>query len=269
MEADRRDRPAPSAASSARRRYDGTAVFGPVTIGGYLWSLDQPHGRPQWVAPVGDGAHWGNPVATATGVVYTVDLKGFLEAYEGSTGAPLLHHPMVTSTQGDPPVSWGAVSIARNTVYATVGMSALPNGYLIAYRASETVPALPDAPPAPPAPPVPAGDVGAQVLTGPQAQFYGYATPAVVSTGTSPVTYRNVDLVRHDVVQDPKTDGRAGDGSAPWCGRFPAGKCPLFWTELMGLGESGAVQGLSGLSPGTYSFYCTLHPGMRGTLVRS
>lgn len=248
---------------------DGKNVYGPITTGGYLWSLDRKAGAHRWVTPLADGAHWGNPVATAAGVVWSVSTTGFLEAYEASTGAPLLRHPMVTSTQSDPPISWGAVAIARNTVYATVGMSALPNGYVIAYRASSTVPPVPDAPPAPPVPPNPAGDPAGQVLSGPQAQFYGYATPAVVSSGNVPITYRNVDLVRHDVVQDPKTDGRAGDGSAPWCGRFPAGKCPLFWTELMGLGESSTVQGLSGLAAGTYSFYCTLHPGMRGTLVRA
>ena len=81
-----------------------------------------------------DGAHWGEPVAVANGVVYTVDLKGFLDAYDAATGAPLLHRPMEIDSQGNPTSSWGGVSVARNTVYAAVGITGLKNGYVIAYR---------------------------------------------------------------------------------------------------------------------------------------
>ena len=245
------------------------AVYGPITVAGYLWSLDQRTGLHRWVSPIADGAHWGNPVAVANGIVYTVTTTGLLNAYEATTGALLLSRPMALDVApGDPPISWGAVSVARNTVYATVGMSALPNGYVIAYRPDTSLP-VPDQVPGVPDPlPGPGGGAGPQVLSGPQAQFYGYATPAVVAPDGRPVTYTTADLVKHDVVQDPRTDGVAGDGSAPWCDRFPAGKCPLFWTELLGLGESAPVQGLDGLASGVYSFYCTLHPGMRGRLVK-
>jgi plastocyanin len=41
----------------------------------------------------------------------------------------------------------------------------------------------------------------------------------------------------------------------------------LFWSPLVGLSQTTPVLGVSGLKPGTYSFYCTLHPGMKGKLV--
>ena len=54
---------------------DESGIYGPITIGGYLWSLDRTGGG-RWVTPVADGVHWGNPVALANNIVYTVDLKG-------------------------------------------------------------------------------------------------------------------------------------------------------------------------------------------------
>jgi plastocyanin len=242
-------------------------VYGPIVPAGYLWSLTQQAGTPRWASPVADGAHWGNPVSTANGVVYTVDLKGFLDAYDAATGAPLLARPMAADiASSDPVASWGGVSIARNTVYAAVGITGLSNGYVVGYRPSTTV-SVPD-PPSPPPLPGPSGGSGAStVVAGPEAQFYGYATPAMVVPQGGDLQFSNVDLVRHNVVQDPATDGVAGDGTAPWCGGFPTGACPLFYAPLQGLGESTLVQGVSGLKPGTYTFYCAPHPGMRGTLV--
>src|SRR3954451_2418522 len=103
--------------------YDGKNVYGPVTVGGSLWSLTRSNGLPNWLVPTGDGAHWGNPVSTANGIVYTVGLTGFLDAYDGATGVPLLHHWMGADVApGDAAASWGGVSIARHTLYATVGM---------------------------------------------------------------------------------------------------------------------------------------------------
>jgi hypothetical protein len=77
-------------------------------------------------------------------VAYT----GFPDAYESSTGRPLLHLPMIAATHlrsnailTDPILSWAGVSVARNTVYAAIGVDAegyglpqLPNGYVVAYR---------------------------------------------------------------------------------------------------------------------------------------
>ena len=243
---------------------DKGSVYGPITVGGYAWSIDRAGGTPRWVSPVADGAHWGNPVSMANGVVYTADLTGNLNAFDAATGAPVLKMPMGPSAGGPTP-SWGGVAIARNTVYAAVGITGLPNGYVVAFRpggggGGGGTPA----PPSPPAPPEGANNV----VSGPQAQFYGYATPVIVTPRNGKVSYTNIDLVRHDVVQDPRTDGVAGPSTKPWCGRFPTGKCPVFWTPLMGLGQTTAVRGLDNVKSGkTYTFYCTLHPGMRGRLI--
>ena len=69
-------------------------IYGPITVPDYLWALDAPAGTPTWFAPVGDGAHWGNPVSEANGVVYTVDVKGFLNGYDSTTGAQVLAFPL-------------------------------------------------------------------------------------------------------------------------------------------------------------------------------
>jgi polyvinyl alcohol dehydrogenase (cytochrome) len=125
--------------------FDGTALYVPHSIAGYLVSLDRDAGLPRWVAPTADAVHWGNPVTSANGVVYTVDLKGFLDGYDAGTGAPLLHRPMAlgAATGAAPTLSWGGVTVARNTVYASVGVGltsagaglpAMPDGFVIAYR---------------------------------------------------------------------------------------------------------------------------------------
>jgi polyvinyl alcohol dehydrogenase (cytochrome) len=239
--------------------YDGHNIYGPQTLGGYVWSLDGSGGGQRWVAPVADGAHWGNPVAQANGVVYTVGLTGVLDAYDASTGVPVLHHPMAADVdRGDLAASWGGVSIARNTVYAAIGMTGLPDGTVVAYRPGGTTASANTPTTGPPS---------AEILSGPQGQSYGYLTPVAVVSRTGTLTYTNVDIVRHNVVQDVRADNVHGSRRAPWCTSFRRGQCPLFWSKLVGLSEQAPVLGLKRTKPGTYHFYCTLHPGMKGTLV--
>lgn len=105
------------------------------------------------------------------------------------------------------------------------------------------------------------------VTSTPGAQFYGYTAPAVVIEKGGQVTYVNLDIVQHDLVQDPEADGVGGPKKEPWCKTF-RGKCPVFWTPKIGIGQDTEVLGLENVKPGaTYSFLCTLHPGMRGVLV--
>jgi polyvinyl alcohol dehydrogenase (cytochrome) len=113
--------------------FDENGIYGPLTLGGYLWSIDRASGLNRWFTPVGDGAHWGNPVAVANGVVYTVDLKGFLNAYDTTTGVQVLASPMWFAGGSGLKVSWGGVSIARNTVYGAVGITG-GDGFIVAYR---------------------------------------------------------------------------------------------------------------------------------------
>lgn len=42
---------------------------------------------------------------------------------------------------------------------------------------------------------------------------------------------------------------------------------PLFWAEQIGLGQVSRVNGVPGLWPGTYRFYCSNHPDMQGVLT--
>jgi plastocyanin len=64
------------------------------------------------------------------------------------------------------------------------------------------------------------------------------------------VTFRNLDIVGHDVTASGRTD----DGQ------------PLFRSELVGPQESGPVRGTEYLVTGTYPFVCTIHPGMEAKL---
>jgi plastocyanin len=67
-----------------------------------------------------------------------------------------------------------------------------------------------------------------------------------------PLSFVNLDVVLHDVTSDQK----GPDGT------------PLFRSKLIGLGESAPIEGLDKVEPGKqYGFFCSVHPGMRGTLA--
>lgn len=103
---------------------DGKRIYGPSTIGGELWSIDNGGGY-QWFSTDGGPLKF-NATSVANGVVYTTDMTGFLVAREASTGVVLNRIPL-----GGP--SWGGVSIAGGTVFAAVG-SQSNSGYIAAYR---------------------------------------------------------------------------------------------------------------------------------------
>jgi outer membrane protein assembly factor BamB len=237
--------------------YDGSSVYGPITLPGYLWALSARNGAHRWIGPIADGVHWGNPVAAANGVVYSVDFSGFLNAFDARSGALLAERPLTLGGSGAQSLSWAGVSVARNTIYAAVGVLGLADGFVVAFRpggASDVVDDLGNTPggggggggggPSTPG--------GGAILAGPGASSTGYATPAMVTRVGGPLSFLNLDIVQHDVVaDDPGPDGR-----------------PLFRTKLIGFGESAPVEGLDRVQSGqTYSFYCSVHPGMRGSLA--
>jgi polyvinyl alcohol dehydrogenase (cytochrome) len=245
--------------------HDGSSVFGPVTVPGHLWSVSGDAGAYRWFAPTGDGAHWGNPVSVANGVVYTLDLSGALMAFDARTGALLNKRPLAAGgTKSAQSLSWGGVAIARNTVYANTGMGSLPEGYIVALR-----PGAPQDLPEDVAETVIGGGgggggddggggdggqapAGGAIVAVPGSTYSTYATPVMVTQVGGPLSFMNFDLPQHDVVADEK----APDGT------------PLFMSKLSGLGEVAPIEGLDRVKSGsTYGFFCSLHPGMRGSLI--
>jgi polyvinyl alcohol dehydrogenase (cytochrome) len=240
---------------------DGTSVYGPITIPGYVWSVSAKDGGYRWLGPIADGAHWGPPVTLANGVVYSVDFNGFLDMFDARNGVLVARRPLTLGGSGPVSPSWAGVSVARNTVYAAVGVLGLADGFVVAYKQG----AITD----PPNDGLETlgglgggggggggngggGTPGPSIVSGPGAASYGYATPIATATKGGSLSYVNLDVVQHNVVaKDKGPDGQ-----------------PVFRTKLVGFGESAPVQGLDRVQSGkTYEFFCTVHPGMRGQLV--
>ena len=226
--------------------FDGQSVYGPVTVPSHLWSLSKPDGELEWATPVGDGVHWGNPVAVANGVVYTTTFHGFLNAYDAASGALLASKPL-------PAPSWAGVSIARNTVYAAVGIRGQSEGFVVAFRRGASGGGGGGG----------GGDGGGggggggassnpPIVAMPGAASSGYATPVASVEAGGEISFHNLDVSLHDVTAEENG---------------PDGK-PLFSTPLIGVGETAPLEGLDRVTSGrSYAFFCTLHPGMRGQLA--
>jgi plastocyanin len=234
---------------------DGGSVYGPVTVPGYVWSLGLKDGAYRWLGPVADGAHWGPPVTVANGIVYSVDFSGFLDAFDARSGTLLAKRPLAIGGNNPQALSWAGVSVARNTVYAAVGVLGLADGFVVAYRRGGAADVASD---------VQdtslggnggggggGGPSGPSVVAGPGAASTGYATPAMFTDVGGPLSFVNLDSVQHDV----QSVDKGPNGGA------------LFHTKLIGLGESAPVEGLDQVKSGqSYQFFCSVHPGMRGTL---
>ena len=230
--------------------FDGTAVYGPITIGGYLWSVGA-QGALRWVTPVADGAHWGNPVATANGVVYSMDFGGDLDAFNAANGVPLLRRPVLLGgpRPSGAPISWGGVSIARNTVYAAVGTSELSDGRIVAFRTGGIANiAGPDVS----LPKLPSPKVPTVIVAGPEAQVANYVTRIAAYVKGGVLTFYNFDVAEHDVQSTAQV----------------APDTPLFKTALIGFGQHATVVFNGPVTPGVrYSFVCSIHARMHGVLV--
>ena len=88
-------------------------------------------------------------------------------------------------------------------------------------------------------------------MAGPGAASTSYATPVVATQQGGKLSFLNLDTVQHDV--NATKNGRDGR--------------PLFHSKLTGLGETSPVEGVNHVPPGTYEFFCSVHPGMRGQLI--
>lgn len=231
--------------------FDGHSLYGPDTIPGYAWSLDAASGSRRWVTPMGDGLHEAAPPTVANGVVYMVDTRGFLDGYDASTGAPVLQRPLTlgSGTGSNPPPSWGGVAVARHTVYVETGVTGLANGFIIAFRPGGATGIVGGGGGGGGGGGSAAG-AGSTVVAGPGAFATTYATPEMVLAAGQPLYFVNNDLPQHNVVATDMSGG-----------------APLFQSRLVGIGEQATVDGAEKLKAGSYNFYCTIHPGMRGTLL--
>jgi polyvinyl alcohol dehydrogenase (cytochrome) len=237
--------------------YDGRAIYGPNTAPGYMWSTRKDDGAIRWMGPHLPG--YGNPTSVANGVAYTSDQGGILSGYTTRDGEQVLSHSLPAGSQG-------GVSIARNTVFAAVGETTRPEGFIVALqpggRPGGEDPGGEDPPPGDPPPgdpppgdpppdqpPSEGGPVTSTIVAGPTNSYY---TSTVAASRSGSLEFLNLDSNQHDVVSRA-----AGPDGAP-----------LFRTPLIGNGQRARVEGTGRLTPGeTYEFFCTIHPSMTGEVV--
>ncbi len=99
-------------------------------------------------------------------------------------------------------------------------------------------------------------------VTQPGSTATGYTAPVVVTVKGETVTYANFDIDVHDI----RSNDNRPAGSASYCVLSPDA-CPLFYSDLLEIGQSGLVYGTNLLPAGTYGFYCSWHTWMKGSLV--
>lgn len=114
----------------------------------------------------------------------------------------------------------------------------------------------------------PAQAHAAVAVTGPGGFAAGFLPPVVVIAPGEGITYANGDIAPHNFVALDSFMTKKQAKKAKWCSGYNQGKCPLFWSPTISLGKTTEVLGLENVASGeTYSFYCSLHPGMKGTLI--
>ena len=99
----------------------------------------------------------------------------------------------------------------------------------------------------------------------PGAAGAGYATQTVVTAAGGIIEFVNTDIDVHNFTAFEAYLPKKTAKSTPWCGSYRKNKCPVFWSETIGPGQT-QVQGLDAIEPGEYTFFCSVHPAMKGTL---
>jgi polyvinyl alcohol dehydrogenase (cytochrome) len=103
---------------------DGQRIYGPDTVGGEQWAIDEAGGY-SWLSSDGGPLHF-NATSVANGVVYNTDMTGHLNARDAATGLLLNKIPLGSA-------SWAGVAIAGGSVFTATGTQS-SSGYLVAYR---------------------------------------------------------------------------------------------------------------------------------------
>jgi len=108
----------------------------------------------------------------------------------------------------------------------------------------------------------------AVAATGPGGFLAGFVPPIVVIAPGEGVTYANADIAPHNFIAEDTFLPKKQAKKTKWCSGYDAGKCPMFWSETITAGATTEVLGLERVKSGdSYGFYCSLHPGMKGTLI--
>ena len=115
---------------------------------------------------------------------------------------------------------------------------------------------------------IPSPANAAVIFSGPGAFAAGFTPPVGVTTVGGPLQYVNGDIQPHNVIAFEDFLSKKAAKKAPWCKGYGKGKCPIFWSETITAGEVTEVLGLENTeSGGQYAFFCSIHPGMKGTLA--
>lgn len=116
---------------------------------------------------------------------------------------------------------------------------------------------------------IPAAPARAAVaVTGPGGFVAGFVPPVVVVAEGEGITYANADVAPHNFIAEDAFRSKKLARQAKWCSAYDKGRCPLFWSETINAGETTEVLGLEAVKAGEqYAFFCSVHPGMKGTLI--
>lgn len=115
---------------------------------------------------------------------------------------------------------------------------------------------------------VPAPAHAIVIFSGPGAFATGYTTPVVVAPQGGPLEYVNGDIQPHNVIAFEDFLPKKVAKKTEWCKGYEKKECPIFWSKTVTLGATATVQGLENTESGEqYTFFCSVHPGMKGTLV--
>lgn len=108
----------------------------------------------------------------------------------------------------------------------------------------------------------------AVAAAGPGGYATWFATPVVVITEGEGITFANTDVAPHNFTASDVFVPKKQAKKAPWCSGFPKGKCPLFRSDTITLGNTTEVDGLERVVSGKqYGFVCTIHANMTGILI--
>jgi plastocyanin len=107
----------------------------------------------------------------------------------------------------------------------------------------------------------------ATVYAGPGAASSSFLTPNVSISAGGTLSFTNLDLVGHDVTSQQTTRPRRRRHHHHHHHRRPAPPQPLFKSATVGFGSMTPVNGVEKLQPGSYPFFCSIHPTMTGVLT--